>query len=143
MIITLLVLLAAAIIWGFDTHSKLNSLIQKHELEKQKMQSEKEKEIFVARSQAIKQSKSVIKGQISEQIAPFLPGFPYCSSDLNFLGKPIDAIIWKGMSEGKVEEIILMDIKTGNADLTTRQRQIRDCIKDGRVSFEIFKPEQL
>ena len=44
------------------------------------------------------------------------------------------------MAAGDVSEIIILDVKTGNARLNKVQRQIRDCIKDGRVTFVTLKP---
>lgn len=80
-------------------------------------------------------SRRVLKGQIHEQFAPFLPGFPFESSDCSFLGKPIDLIVFNGLSAGEVTSIILADIKTGAATLTKTQRQIRDCVAAGKVEF--------
>ena len=38
----------------------------------------------------IKTSRAVLGGQFSEQLAPFLPDFPYPPGECRFLGKPID-----------------------------------------------------
>lgn len=80
-------------------------------------------------------SRRVLKGQIHEQLAPFLPGFPFESSDCSFLGKPVDLIVFNGLAAGEVTSIVLADIKTGAATLTKTQRQIRDCVAAGKVEF--------
>lgn len=92
------------------------------------------------RKDAVATSRTVIKGQFSEQFAPLLPDFPYEIGDCKFFGQPIDYIVFKGMSAGQVEEVIILDVKTGNAKLNKVQRQIKDCIKDGKVTFVTLKP---
>jgi len=39
------------------------------------------------RKQAVQKSRQVITGQVSEQIAPLLPDFPYHYKDVMFMGK--------------------------------------------------------
>lgn len=95
--------------------------------------------IVEERQKAIKSSQAVIKGKTTEQIVPFLPNFKYNPSNCRFLGSPIDFVIFDGMYEGKIREVIIMDVKTGNASLTQRQKDIQDCIKNGKISFEILK----
>ena len=65
-----------------------------------------------ARSQAITQSKSVHKGFNNERLAPLLPGFNYTPRDMTFIGKGIDYIVFNGLSRGRVDEIVLLEIKT-------------------------------
>lgn len=98
-----------------------------------------EERIVEERKAAVKTSRSVIKGQVNEQIAPFLPDFKYNSADCKFLGQPIDIIVFNGISEENVTEVIIMDIKTGQASLSKTQRQIKKCIEEGKFRFEIFK----
>jgi predicted Holliday junction resolvase-like endonuclease len=45
------------------------------------------------------------------------------------------------MSEEDVKEVVIMDVKTGGANLNKVQRQIRDVIKAGKVTFRTFKPD--
>lgn len=68
-----------------------------------------EARISQERKDAIKASRAVIKGQVSEHLAPFLPNFPYDSSDAKFFGQPIDLVVFPGMSAGEVAEVVLMD----------------------------------
>lgn len=84
----------------------------------------------------IKRSKSVITGQQAEQVAPFLPEFPYNPSDARFLGSPIDFVVFDGLSKGKLEEIVIVEVKTGKSGLTTRERAIKKAVREGRVSFK-------
>jgi len=93
------------------------------------------KDIQLARKDAVDTSRAVLKGQISEEMAPFLPEFPYESSDARFMGSPIDLVIFEGMSKGLVTGIVLVDIKTGKSALNKVQKQIKECVEKGRVSF--------
>ncbi len=87
-------------------------------------------------AKALNSSRAVLKGQINEQLCPFLPGFEYKPSDFKFLGQPIDGIVFEGMTDGEVTNVILVDIKTGAANLTKVQRQVRDCLKEGKFEFK-------
>ena len=92
------------------------------------------------RKDAIKRSRAVIGGQVVEQVAPFLPNFPCKPSDARFIGKPVDFIAFSGLSEyDTVDEILLIEVKTGQSDLSSRERQIKNAVKDGRVRYVEYK----
>lgn len=95
------------------------------------------------RTDAVNRSRSVIKGQISEEMVPMLPGFPYQLSDCKFIGKPIDYIVFEGMSDGELTGITMLDVKTGSARLNKVQRQARDIIKSGKVYWKTLDPSTL
>ena len=97
--------------------------------------------------QAIKKSlntsRATIKGRIAEQFAPMLPEFEYLPSDAKFLGDPVDYVIFDGYTEwrdgnlpAEQIEVILMDIKSGNARLSKGQIAIEQAVNQGRVRFE-------
>src|SRR5438094_10137959 len=73
--------------------------------------------IRVASQQALAQSRSTLKGQIAEQMAPMLAGFPYQPADARFLGDPIDYVVFDGYSncndagEGEPLELGILEIK--------------------------------
>lgn len=88
------------------------------------------------RADAINRSTAITKGKLTEHLVPFFPEFPYNARDARFLGSPVDLLIFNGMSEGELTEIVFLEIKTGNSQLTARERQIRDRIKEGAVKWE-------
>jgi predicted Holliday junction resolvase-like endonuclease len=94
-----------------------------------------------AREDAVKKSRAVLKGKISETMAPYLPGFEFNAGDARFMGSPIDFVIFNGMSDGQVTDVVIVDIKTGKSRLSKVQRQIRDVIREGKVTFETLKIE--
>lgn len=89
-----------------------------------------------ARQDAVKRSRSVLEGQIVEQLAPLLPGFPCNISDARFLGKPVDFVAFCGMTErDEVAEILFVEVKTGGAQLSEREKQIKRAVEQGRVRY--------
>jgi predicted Holliday junction resolvase-like endonuclease len=88
------------------------------------------------RQNAIQKSHSVISGKISEHLIPFFPNFPYNPKDARFIGSPIDLIIFDGMDEGQIKNLVFMEIKTGSSTLTTRERQIRDAVINLKVEWK-------
>jgi predicted Holliday junction resolvase-like endonuclease len=80
-----------------------------------------------------KKSSEVRVGRIGENIAPFLDGWPYDSNNFRFLGNPIDGIQFND------DEIIFIEIKTGRAQLSSKQRNIKKLLSDGKVSFATFR----
>ena len=80
-----------------------------------------------------KKSSEVRLGQISEQLAPFIKGFPYDPKKAHFLGNPIDYVIFDD------NKVVFMEIKSGKARLTKGQKDIKDMIDAGKVVFETMR----
>ena len=77
-----------------------------------------------------KKSSEVRLGNIAEKLAPFLEDFTFNPEDATFLGKPIDYIVFE-------EEVItFVEIKIGKSQLSTKQRHIRDLIKEKQVAWK-------
>ncbi len=103
-----------------------------------------EEEREAIREDAIKRSRAVLGGQFSEQLAPFLPDFPYSPTECRFIGKPIDFIVFKGMDEKEITEVKFVEIKSGKAGMSTPERKLRDVIKERKVSWEEYRiPEHI
>lgn len=94
------------------------------------------RQLLKGRKDAVKRSRAVLGGQLAEQIAPFLPGFPCNPADARFIGKPVDFIAFPGMAEGrKVEEIILIEVKTGSSQLSAREKELKAAVENGNVRY--------
>ncbi len=88
------------------------------------------------RADAVRRSRAVVGGLVGEQIAPLLPGFPCEAGDVRFIGKPVDYVAFPGMSEGReVEEVVFIEVKTGSAGLSKREKEIKAAVKAGRVRW--------
>ncbi|MFC0772671.1 Holliday junction resolvase-like protein [Terrimonas alba] len=115
-------------------------------------------EIYTAQLEAIKEKKQYLKklkevgttksergalsiniGFILERLAPTMGSFRFSHNDCRSLFDPIDYIIFEGLSNnGKVNKVFFVDIKTGNARLTKRQKEIKSVIANKNVNFKIF-----
>ena len=92
--------------------------------------------------EAVTQSRAVLGGKFTEQMAPYLPEFRYDPTEARFIGSPIDLIVFPGLSRGEPEEIVIMEIKTSrSAQLTPQQRKIRQLIEEGTVRWELLQKQ--
>lgn len=104
----------------------IGNLIQKTDLNKVLKKERKD---------AVKRSRAVLTGQISEQLAPFFPEFPANPNEIRFIGKPIDFIAFNGSSTGEISEITFIEIKSGNSTLSKIERSLKDAVKNGKVKY--------
>jgi predicted Holliday junction resolvase-like endonuclease len=101
-------------------------LSKKQELEK------KLDEETVARKKVLSQKKSgeVRLGHIAETLAPFLDQFDFDPERCCFLGQPIDYVSFGD------DEITFIEVKSGNSQLSQKQRHIRDLVNAKLVSWK-------
>ncbi|MBW2971136.1 hypothetical protein KY320_03175 [Candidatus Woesearchaeota archaeon] len=104
-------------------------------IEKSKWQQQIEQ----IRKDAVKRSRAVLTGTFSEQLAPYMPDFKYSPTEVRFVGKPIDFIVFKGLDNKEPEEVVFVEVKSGNSQLSTPERKLRDTIKEGKVSWELYR----
>jgi predicted Holliday junction resolvase-like endonuclease len=115
------------------------------ELQRKQLEAAFELQAQAIRHDAIQRAKVVNKGFDGETFSPFsMKGFN--PKDFQFVGGTIDFLVYKGLSDyNKGDESIdlyLLEIKTGNADLNDRQRQLRNAVKAGKVYFATFNPDK-
>lgn len=84
--------------------------------------------------------RSILGGMFSEQVAPFLPGFPkdLKASEARFIGKPIDFIFFKGMDDQNISEVVFVEVKSGNSHLSKNESYLRTAILEKRVRWEEY-----
>ena len=87
------------------------------------------------RDDAVQRSLAVTAGKVYEQLVPYLPEFGFNPKDARFLGSPVDLIVFDGMSVGDVRRVVFLEVKTGGAALTTRERQVRAVIEAREVAW--------
>jgi predicted Holliday junction resolvase-like endonuclease len=98
------------------------------------------------REDAVKRSLSTILGRVGEQLAPLLVFLELGvePKDLRFIGTPVDYIAFKGLSRDNVEEIIFVEVKTGEkARLEPRQREIKRVIEEKKVRFVVLSVSEV
>ena len=103
-------------------------------------QREQLKLIEEARADAVQRSRSVLNGQLVEQLAPVLPGFPCNPADCRFIGKPIDFIAFAGLEENdNVDEILFIEIKTNSSQLSPRERSLKEAVEKKKIRWIEFR----
>ncbi len=91
------------------------------------------------RKEAIMKSRAVLGGQFSENLAPYLPDFPYSPTECRFLGKPTDFIVFKGMDEKKIDEVVFVEVKSGDSKLSSQEKNLKNAIEKKKVKFEEYR----
>ena len=87
------------------------------------------------RRDAVQRSLAVTTGKVYEQLLPYLPDFPFNPKDVRFLGSPIDFVVFDGLSEGEVSRVVFVEVKTGGAELSVRERRVREAVNERRVEW--------
>ena len=98
-----------------------------------------EKKIPSIREDATKRSRAVLTGQFTEQLAPFLPDFPFNPSEARFIGKPIDFLVFKGMENKEITEVVFVEVKTGQSRLNNVEKSLKTAIEEGKVSWAEYR----
>lgn len=96
-----------------------------------------------ARTDAVKRSKSSILGEVYEKIVPCLPNFPFSPKDMVFIGKGFDYLVLNGLSEGKLEEIVFLEVKTGTSTLNGNEKKIKEAINTKKVRFLEWRADKM
>ncbi len=96
---------------------------------------EKEDAVKNARKDSIKRQRAILKGDISETIAPWSMTIVNSVKELNFLGNPIDFIGFKGLDGNEEIKIIFIEVKSGKSQLNKNQRRIRDAVIAKRIDW--------
>lgn len=91
------------------------------------------------RKDAVLRSQAVVTGKVTEQLLPYLPGFEFNPKDVRFLGSPVDLVVFDGLSNGQLERVVFIEVKTGDATMTKRERQVRDAIVARRVDWREWR----
>ncbi len=91
------------------------------------------------RKDAVRRSRAVLSGQLSEQLAPYLPQFPADPTEVRFIGKPVDFIAFSGASTGCVDEVVFIEVKTGKSRLTQVESSLKEAVESGRVRYVEYR----
>lgn len=123
-----------------EKHQKnIITLKEEHQCFVINLKEELEKKYEKQNKEALNSQRAIVKGQISEQMAPLIPGFKHKTEDCLFIGKPIDFLVFDGLSENNITGITLLEIKSGKARVNKHQSQIDQVIREGKVQWEVFK----
>ncbi len=92
-----------------------------------------------AKKAAVQRSRAVLSDMFAEQLAPYLPGFPFSPTEAKFIGAPIDFLIFRGMDAQHIEEVIFVEVKSGSARLNHNEHSLKDAIDSKRVRWHEFR----
>ena len=103
-----------------------------------------ENQISEQRKDAISKSRAILGGQFSEQLAPFLPNFEYSPTECRFIGKPIDLIVFKGMDNKNIEEVVFVEVKSSKSKLSPSEKKLKQVIENKKIKWKEYRiPEEL
>ncbi len=88
---------------------------------------------------AIRGSQAAVAGRVFERVAPYLPDFGYNPRDVRFIGDPVDFVVFDGLSEGNVRNVVFIEVKTGAGDLNGNERKVKRAIVEHRVEWSLFR----
>jgi predicted Holliday junction resolvase-like endonuclease len=87
------------------------------------------------RQDAVQRSLAVTLGRVGEELAPLLifKSYGIEPKDLRHIGTPVDYIAFKGLSEGRVDEIVFIEVKTGKSTrLSDIEREVKKAVEEGK-----------
>lgn len=107
------------------------ALLQDHndEITAKLARSEEKEKTLVSQ----RQSNHVKLGQITENFYPLLSEFPYDPKKCTSILSPIDVLYFGD------NELVFIEIKSGNSQLSQKQRNIKRIVDEGKVRFEIHR----
>jgi predicted Holliday junction resolvase-like endonuclease len=91
------------------------------------------------RRDSVDRSRSTLSGQFLEKLAPHLPEFPYDPTDVRFLGSPVDYVVFDGLAEGELREIVFLEVKSGRSELSSRERRVRDAVQARAIRWHVYR----
>ena len=93
-------------------------------------------ESFKETKRALEGQRATIKGKVAENVTPLLPDFEKQFPNLNiadarFIGEPIDYLFFEGMSEGKINKVLFLEVKSGKRPrLNDHENSLKEVIDD-------------
>ena len=76
-----------------------------------------------------KKSGEVLHGKAWEEFAPFMKGYPFDPRNFKFIGMPVDGLSFEE------DAIYFVEIKTGQSQLSQKQKYIKEQVEHGRVKW--------
>lgn len=155
----LFVAVALAVVFAylyFSLNSRVNEAVQAkvEQWKRRQLEHEKERLLELARSEArleldqwkrsetkairsdaIARSQAVTLGKVTEHIIPYLPDFAFNPKDVRFLGTPVDFVAFDGLSAGRVEKVVFVEVKTAGSKLSARERSVKAAVEAGSVEW--------
>lgn len=97
-----------------------------------------EKKIKRATETNIITTRATNVGNFLELAVPTARDFKWVVPDSKYLGRPIDLLVFNGLSNGNVKSLSFVEVKTGEADLNDHQESVKNAIEAKKVSYKVF-----
>jgi len=97
------------------------------------------------RQDAVQRSLATILGRVGEELAPLLifEKLGIGPKDIRHIGTPVDYVAFRGLSEGRVDEILFIEVKTGRSSaLSDREKAVRRAVEEKRVRFAVINVKE-
>ena len=98
-----------------------------------------DEDLTAARQDSLARSHAVVSGKVQEHLAPLFPEFDFNPRDARFLGTPVDFVVFDGLDEGEVRNIVFVEVKTNRSALSSRERCVRAAIEARRVEWQLLR----
>jgi len=92
-------------------------------------------EVAKARKDSKFRSSAANWGKTIEHFVPFMTKFPIPPEDVVFLGMPIDYVGFTDTGSKTKCTVHFLEVKSGRAFLSDKQKNIKKAIQEGRVEF--------
>ena len=92
-------------------------------------------EVKKARKDSKFRSSAVNWGKSIEHFVPFMTKFPVPPEDVVFLGMPIDYVGFTDTESSKKCKVHFIEVKSGASFMSTKQKNIKKAIEEGRIEF--------
>lgn len=137
------------LMWCLMKIYSFHQTVEKYEQRITHMKEYHQRDIKEATKRSNDMQRNILKGQIAEQLTPFISNFPFQASACQFLGKPIDYVIFHQLDECERDEcswndvkIIFADVKTGSAKLNKHQQIVQYAILNKQVEFRELRVKE-
>jgi predicted Holliday junction resolvase-like endonuclease len=97
------------------------------------------------RQDAVQRSLATILGRVGEELAPLLvfEKLGVGPKDIRHIGTPVDYVAFRGLSEGRVDEILFIEVKTGRSStLSDREKAVKRAVEEKRVRFAVINVKE-
>jgi predicted Holliday junction resolvase-like endonuclease len=134
--ITAILTIALLVVVGL-IHANRNYRYEIGKLQQQltELQAQHIKDIEKTRKDSKFRSSAANWGKSVEHFVPFMTKFPIPAEDVNFLGMPIDYVGFTDTESKTNCKVHFIEVKSGVASLSNKQRNIKRAIQEGRVEF--------
>lgn len=59
------------------------------------------------------------------------------------MGKPIDFIVFKGIDDNNISEVVFVEVKSGRNYLNSNERSLKDAIENKKVRYVHYQVPEL